>query len=137
MTLGQFINAEIALNKLYNYEHLPIKAQFYLSVVKPQLDNYTVSFQTARNALLRKYGTSDNDIDFIIPPDNVDAYQKELSSLETEQLDFAFDANKITLCIESVGKTDESLPPDKRLGFNAHDWIAIQKIIKVIETEEG
>ena len=137
MVLSNLVACEKSLGKLLQYQYLPARQVFFLSTMLRQILETLDSFHNARTALLKKYGTSDDDVNYVVTgEDNVAAYNNELDELETQEVDLSFPADKIMLCVESIEKAEIDLPPDKRLGFTAADWINIQRIIKVTESEE-
>lgn len=136
MQVFKLINSEAALQKLNQYGYLPARSVFFLSKAVNDIQGTFDSYHTARNMLLKKYGTSEDGVQFVVPAgDAAIEYRKELLELNSQETDISFPSEKITLCVEFIEKTDRNLPPEKRLGFSANDWLAIQEVIKVVETE--
>lgn len=135
--IKSLINCESALSKLCNYAYIPAKSLFYLSSVTDKIQCALNSYHKTRNSILSKYGETTDNINYIVSAgDMAIAYNVELSELESQEVDISFPPDKITLCVESIDRAEKDLPPDKRLGFSANDWAAIQEVIKVVETEE-
>ena len=93
----------------------------------------TEAYGRARNALLAKYGTSEDGKSYTIPAgEKAEMFTAELAELEGQETGIDFPPERITLCVESIDKAEKGLPAERRLGFSANDWA----VIKVVETEE-
>jgi len=136
MKLSTLIKCDQALSKLIKYEYLPACQMFYLSTIHRSMAEAIEAYGRARNALLAKYGTSEDGRSYTIPAgEKAEMFTAELAELEGQETGIDFPPERITLCIESINKAEEGQPVDKRLCFSACDWTAIQEIIKVTETE--
>lgn len=136
MKLSSLIKCDPALSKLIKYEYLPARQIYYLSTIHRPMAEAMEAYGRARNALLAKYGTSEDGRSYNISAENVASYQSELAELEEQETGVDFPTDKITLCVESIDKAEKGLPAERRLGFSANDWATIQEVIKVVETEE-
>lgn len=136
MKLSNLVDCDNALSKLFLYSYLPAKQVFFLATMQGKINETINAYHNARNVLLAKHGTSEDEVNYSISGDRFSDYQAELNELENQEVSISFPADKITLCVESIEKAEQGLSIEKRLGFSASDWLAIQEIIKVIEMEE-
>ena len=138
MQLNLLLDASGALQKLYNYGNLPATQVFFLAQIGGQIDNALNAFYTARTKALDRHGQKlDNKGTYqFASPGKKEDFLREEAELLAQDVDIAFPPEKISLCAQAVERMDADLPANKRLGFSAKDWLAIQKIIHVIEKEE-
>jgi len=136
MKLSTLIKCDQALSKLIKYEYLPACQMFYLSTIHRSMAEAIEAYGRARNALLAKYGTSEDGKSYTIPAgEKAEMFTAELAELEGQETGIDFPPERITLCVESIDKAEKGLPAERRLGFSANDWAVIQEVIKVVETE--
>ena len=134
MTLKQLEQAYDPIQKMYDYGYFPVAVMFCLKNKREQILGPIVSFIEAKNALLSKYGSSEDGVKYTIPSgDSAVKYREELAELEGMEIDIEPLFEGICLDATEIEQNDKDLPPMKRLGFSANDWYHISKIIKVVE----
>ncbi len=88
--LVTLINSKEALQKLIEKE-LPVKTAFKLNkvvkLISPELEN----FEEQRVKLIKKYGTSDQDNNITVSPNNLDEFGAQLNDLLNMDVNINFE----------------------------------------------
>lgn len=94
MKLIELVNSAQALNKL-GEKDLPIQTSFKISDIllasEKELNNYHIQ----RDKLIKKYGTTENGLDYSFPEENKEKYIQELEELNNIEIDFSIDKIKL------------------------------------------
>lgn len=135
MNIEEYFACLRPIEKLYEYGYLPAKTIYSLATKKRDVFDPLIAYSEATNALLVKYGVSDNGVNYEIMPENTSQYISELNELNQQNVDVGF-LKGIVLDVQDISKIDSELPAHKRLGYSANDWYLIRNILDVVEKEE-
>lgn len=116
-----------AMESLMRLGELPMTAKDSFNYMR-FLSKSEVEFKLyyeKRDSLIKKYGHSDNEVNYIIPKEKLYEYNNEMNELNNLELDLEFEKIKINI---------EKLELQK-IELKANDMIRVQKFIDFIEIE--
>lgn len=117
MKLKKIIDVVEGLRALQNKD-LPVAESFKLLNLVHQVDPILNNYGEQRTKLLKKYGETKDNLNYIVPPKNVEQYLNEMSPLEDMEVNLNFQKIKLNKDVEIKA-------------------IHLQNLLDFVEIEEG
>lgn len=116
-----------AIESLMRLGELPMTAKDSFNYMRflSKCENEVNLYYENSNNLMKKYGHSDNGINYFIPKEKQDEYFNELNELNNLEIDIQFEKIKINI----------DMLENKNIELKPNDMARVQKFIDFIEIE--
>ena len=118
-TIKELLEMDVALGKLIATAGIPAKVSYRFGKLAKKVGEELHSFYDARTKLIKQYGVENaEDKSWKVPPENEEAYRKEIDNLLAEK----FSAEFLPVEIDELGDKAESV-------LTPMDYAALEKLL--------